>query len=903
MNQKMIGVILAAIAAAGLVAFLMLGDKAGTGGTGDQGDGTTGTAEGDQLDGTEMANGDTTSEDESGGAVLFGTEGAHLKGPGDLLGQVMDFATRTPVSGCAVKLTGKAFNRSVINETVTSTKDGGFQFREIPAGRDLTVEVHIDGALARTLADVRIAAKDVTDVGVLFIGEGGRIDGVVLGANDKPIVGATVQIMPGAISMEEMGMNIGKLIEQLDRDPPALAKAETGTTGKFSAGPVAPGPITVVARAPGYGVAVRQSMATPTGAAGGPVTMRLSNAEAVKGQVVDVNGGGIAGARIALMDPSDSETGFYGRQFVETDGGGHFVVDSPPEAKRLMAIVAADGYPTFVDRVDPAKGDLRIVLEGGAMVTLRFMSADRGEPIGDAHIVAMFSKKKTMGADGGNLVTGVTDGTGRVEVQSQAGYLMMVFFRHDEVGTNMFMPQMMRGMGQNAFLQGPEDTQVKKGSNRLEFKVPVGVTIKGRVTDESGEPLAGVQLGMAGFGIGGGSRALSAEDGTYELKGAMRMQMLAMRAKRAGYVQDPKSMQVKMGDEADAEVLHDVTMRRAATVSGRVVNAEGEGIGGAEVRLEQVSGGGRQNPMGVVGAMGGNLKAFANSKGEFRIDTVMPEKEYRALARAQSYVVAAGEKFRVAGTGNTDAGQIVLRGGMSLVVEVVGPDGRNVAGAGVEVSLEPKDNVRFSPMDQWRSFARGETDAQGRYTIQDLPPGKVTVTATFDEYASTRAERQVTDGGDSSPLEVRMGAAQILRGVVTDRDGAVEGAMINANFAATNPDGSPLALPALNARSGSDGSFEIKGAPTDVTITLYVFSDGYQNLNRVIAEPYDDIRLELVKVDPELQARIQALQAQMMPLYQQMSSAKTDEERLALSTQVQELQQQLQELRRQSQGR
>ena len=904
MNGKMIGVILAAVAAAGLVAFLMLGEKTGVDENGDEGDGTTGTLDGNQLGGTDTDDGAGKGENETDGPILFGTEGAHLKGPGDLLGQVMDFATKEPVAGCTVRLSGKAFNRSDIEETATTNKEGGFQFQGIPAGRDLTVEVQIDGATARTLADVRIVAKDVTDVGVLYIGDGGQIEGVVLDANDAPIVGATVQIMPGAISFEEMGMNIGKLIEELDRDPPALAKAETTTKGRFAAGPVAPGRITVVARAPGYGVAVRQSMATPTGAAGGPITMRLSDAKPIKGQVVDVNGGGIGGARVAFMDQSDSETGFYARQFVETDGSGYFSVDSPPEAKRLMAIVAAEGYPTLVQQVDPEKGDPRIVLEGGARVTLRFASTDRGEPIVDAHIVAMFSKEKRMGSDGGNLVTGVTDSAGRVEVQAQPGYLMMLFFRHDEVGTNMFMPQMGgMGMGQNAFLKGPKDTEVKKGSNSLEFEVPIGVTIKGRVTDEGGAPLAGVQLGMAGFGIGGGSKSLTAEDGTYVLKGAMRMPMLAMRAKRAGYVQDPKTMQVKMGTEADGDVVHDVVMRKAATVVGRVVNAEGEAIGGAEVRLEQVSGGSRQNFMGPTAMMGGDLKGIANSKGEFRIQTVMPDQEYRAMARAQGYVVAAGEKFRVSAAETTDAGQVVLRGGTSVVVEVLGPDGRSVSGATVEVNLEPKDNVRFSPMDQWRSFTRGKTDGQGRFTIKDLPPGKITVTASFDDYATTRAMRQVGDGADDSALEVRMTQAQALRGVVNNQDGPVEGAFVSVSVQGTNPDGSPLSMPGLSGRTKRDGTFEIKGAPIGGTMRVSIFADAHRHFSQELQEPYDDIRIELVKIDPELQARIDALQAQLMPIYQQMGSAKTDEERMALNKQAQELQQQIQELQAQASGR
>ncbi|MCP5065314.1 MAG: carboxypeptidase regulatory-like domain-containing protein [bacterium] len=910
MNGKILGVILGGLVAAGLVALLVLGGEKGlsNGGPGSA-DGDGDTEAGSLPDGDEgldegLGEGVETASAADGRAVLFGTEGAHLKGPGDLIGQVMDFATHEPVTGCSVRLTGRAFNKSPVDVSVSAGKEGRFQFREIPAGRDFKLVVLVNDAPVRTRAGVSLAASDVVDVGVLYVGGDGRIEGIVLGDGDQPVVGAEVQIMPGGLSMEEMLMDMGKLFESLDQDPPAHAETKTDTKGKFTTESVPPGSITVVVRAPGYSQALRPSLATPTGASGGLITIRLRTAPAIKGQVVDAAGVGVGGARIALMDQSDSETGFFARQFVETDAGGHFAVTSPPDATRLMAIVAAAGYPTLVEQVDPAKGAVRLVLRGGATLTIHMISSDTGESIEGAHISAMFSDTNRMGGDGGNLVTGVTDARGRVELQARPGYMPMMFFRHDEIGTNVFMPQMsMGGAGQamTAFIQGPKEVKLVKGSNKVELRVPVGMTIKGRVTDANGAPIESVQMGVAGFGLGGGARAVTDADGLYELTGVLRMPALMMQAKRSGYVQDLRSQTLMIGNDSSNEITHDMTMRRAASVEGRVVDATGKGIAGAEVRLESVTEG-NDPMMGMI--RGGAMKAITNGQGTYRVDTVMPDAEYRALARADGFVVAVGTQFRVVGAKHTDAGPVVLGRGVELILEVIGPTGTSIEGADVDVHFEAKDGIHFSPMDQWRSFSRGKTDGQGRYVIRDLSNGKVTATVTHDEYAVARGIRVIDPAQrDDSNLQLRMQKGQLMRGVVLDDSRRpVAGARVSVTASSRGDDPRQTVVPSQAATSLDDGSFVLRGIATDVELRVHVYAEGYRLLNQVLEPPYGDIRLEIIQVDPAIQARIDAANEELMGLYRQIGEAKTDTERTELSKRLAELQADLSRLRQDASG-
>jgi len=256
------------------------------------------------------------------------------------------------------------------------------------------------------------------------------------------------------------------------------------------------------------------------------------------------------------------------------------------------------------------------------------------------------------------------------------------------------------------------------------------------------------------------------------------------------------------------------------------------------------------------------------------------------------------------GSGLADAGSVVLGRGVELILEVIGPTGMGIKGADVDVNFEAKDSVYYSPAERWRSFSRGRTDGRGRYVIRDLPNGKVTVTVTHDEYAVARGIRVIdAEQRDDSNLQLRMQQGQLVRGVVLDDSGRpVAGARVSVTASSRGSDPRQTVLPSEAATSRDDGSFVLRGVGVDVELRVHVYAEGYRAHNQLLEPPYDDIRLEIIKVDPEVQARIDAASAELMGLYQQMGAAKTDAERAELLQRVQELQADLGRLRQEASG-
>lgn len=901
MNGKpvLVGVVVVAIAAIGALLLFDGGSLFGGGATneGTSGGGSDPLAA--DLDGAGTGDVDPGTERLP---TLFGRASQRI-GLGDALGRVLSFETKKPVAGARVRLAGTGYGDETVAVDATSGADGRFHLPRVAAGEAyvLTVDAGEDGT--RTVTEIGIRAGDVEDLGTIWLGETGTLEGLVVDTLDRGIRGAQVQLHPAAISLEDMMTDFADLLGRLDQDPKPTAQTETDGRGRFRIPNVAPGPATLIVRQPGYQIAVKPISMSKDGVIGEMPVIRLAEAVPISGRVVNQDGRGVALARVALIDQSDTETGFFARQFTETADDGSFVIDSPPNASRLVAVVAAAEYPTLVRNFTADKREGHIFeLVGGAVLTIRIKKEEDGAPIEGASVLAMLSEKPGFGAQGGNMLSGVTDARGEVELMARPGYAPIIMVSHPEEGRGMFMPQMMgAGALAGGMMKGPKQVKIEAGRNVVELLKPSGMVITGRVTGPDGAAIAGAEIGMGNqMAMLGGGKAVTNADGEYELRVAkLPPMLLQIRVTAPGYVQPEGTHAV---EAAEGQPLrHDVQLDHAAQVEGTVTAPDGTALAGVQVRLKRQGEG--NNAMSFI--LGGDQTSMTDRRGRYRFDTVERGHEYIVVGRRDGFVDTATKGFRVAPNAQVvNAPVLELERGVKLTIHIIEPGGRDVGGARVDVHVEPVQKADWDMFGGWRSFAKVVTDVNGNAVVHSVPDGKVTLTARGEGFAGARKTIQVRRATPpDAPIEIRLREAMTITGVVLDVDRRPV-ADANVQLQTATPGELVHGTPETDARwtdtltdqTDAQGRFEIQNAAPVDAFQLRVFAPGYSTKQVTVRGGYAGIEITIRKIDKDKQRRIEELSQGIQDVVGKMQQAKDDEERQAMIEELQSMQQELQSL-------
>ncbi|MDA1195957.1 MAG: carboxypeptidase-like regulatory domain-containing protein [Planctomycetota bacterium] len=885
MGTKWISIL--AISAAVIGLFFLLGGPALLSELGDGATDGSGAHSGDLrgLDGSE-AGADARDAEGKGGPILFGRAREQRKGLGSLQGRVVDFSTGEPAAGARLTLVGTGYAEETVAAQATADASGYFHFADVPAGDGYLLRISDDRNRQRTVPSRSVDHGEVADIGTVWLGRHGLLAGRVIDGAGQPVPGAVVQAHAGGGSMLEMLSNMVRMFEQLDKDAQPIAEVVTDARGLFKLPDMAPGPLTLVVRAVGFRQVTRGIVMAEEGAAGGDIEVRLESTEVITGIVVSGEGRPIAGARLACLEQADMESVMFGRQFTETGADGRFTINSPPSAGELAVIVTARGYPTLFTKTTPTP-EQRFVLTGGTEVVLRVVKADTKAAVEGAQLMAMFT-----GGDGWEDKSGmtyaavVTDARGEGTCIARQGSLQMMFFHHPEFGTAVFSPQLaVAGLaGARSLLQGPADTTIGTARTTFEFTLGTGITVEGRVTDEAGQPLAGVRcLSLGSMGMGGSTETDA--DGRYALRN-LSAPITAILASKPGYIQPDDALMASMGVPKTGDSVVDLVLSRAASVTGRVLTKEGRPLAG--VRVKATSEGG----MGSLTAMlGGAAETMTNADGAYVLDGVRPSKEARVMARHAGYLDARSAPFAVAAATASVAPPVILVTGSAIDVRVERPDGRAATGATVTVDVEPLEPVEWDPMGGFRSFASLRTDGRGVTKVSDVPVGSVTLTARLEGDAPGRVVLQIPADERPERLEavLRLRVGVVLTCLVQDPDGKPL-ADANVQVAAADPeDTSPEAwVPGSFESADKDGRVEVRGLP-GVPLRLQISSQGFRAASQVVTPGLGPVTVRLERQDAGAAARLAEIQAELMGIYQSIGQAKDAEERTALAKRMQAL--------------
>ncbi len=528
----------------------------------------------------------------------------------------------------------------------------------------------------------------------------------------------------------------------------------------------------------------------------------LSAGGSIQGYVVDSNGKTVEDADV-VATRAGGVLGSEGSTVrkARTDASGAFkLVAVPIEALKLSAN-HGDYLQTTRQSVEvPPTGALEgvnLVLEEGETISGSVRWAD-GQPAAGVQVRADFDAAYGVGmqavaANHGARADTVADGNGVFVLRG--------------LGTGPFSVRANGESGGRARRDG-----VRPGQDGLELILPPEITVAGRVIDQEGAPVTHFSLHMARINAGdiirltGNARRMDVQSDAGEFKVAdLEEGSWEVQIQGDGLISgSPVKVDLPQADGAEPLLI---SLVRAATVTGRVLNPGGEAVEGAKVYASE----GGPNWQSLLTEAAFPPETLSDEEGAYELTSIPPggasmvaEHSDFAASPARSLDLASGEQ-----RANVD---LVLKLGGTITGEVLRPDG--TPGAGYIITAN-------NSADQ--SSINTSSGADGTFLFEHVPEGAWQVIG-IDQKADWSG---VTEGGGidmaSMMKDILMGQASVVdgetvhvvlgsapedpvrvSGKVTQNEEPVEGAILSFF-----PEGSGIYERLKFTTVADDGSYEL----------------------------------------------------------------------------------------------
>ena len=532
----------------------------------------------------------------------------------------------------------------------------------------------------------------------LKLGSPGRATFVVAGPDGQPVSGA--RVVPRTVAREVLEL------------PEALAELASTTTdreGRAIVSAFHPEELlSVRVEAAGFGIQPREFRAADGLADVGAKAITLLPSGRVSGRVVAEDPKAVAGRAVRVVSSSGGRrSGDSGIAWATTDADGRFEIPEIAAGTVTVRVLPLPGSPDLPARV------VRRNLETGRSISVE-TPLRRGVRVGG---VALDDRD-------GRPIAGVvvlvvpsgsaepfrvqTDGEGRYEAFVPAG---LVSYRVLKVPAPYLCPPRF---------VGPRPVEVPPAIARFELpKIALsrGGDLRGSVVDEKHQPLAGARVEASWTMFDGRIRAprsesaTTREDGSFVL-GPVPIDFELAVSASLGEASSGDPTRVLVSDKKPVELT--VSEPDASPPKGRVVDAHGQPIAGASVRIWAVS----RSPGGSIETttllrFDGSDEWKTDADGRFRVDCrLRRDREYRAVASAEGYLPARSGSLRPGPAETSAFADLVLpTQGRRVVVEgrVLDRQGRPIIGAGLRTSADGP------------CCRRASTDDQGKFRLVDVP--------------------------------------------------------------------------------------------------------------------------------------------------------------------------------------
>lgn len=318
--------------------------------------------------------------------------------------------------------------------------------------------------------------------------------------------------------------------------------------------------------------------------------------------------------------------------------------------------------------------------------------------------------------------------------------------------------------------------------------------VEGRVTDEAGQPVVGAIVHWYTH-----TRTETDEAGYYKLR--MPAGMLPVMCHAPGYAGQSLAVRIDKvmpgvtagGGLPLKRARQDFVLQKGFRVTGVVRDEQGRPIGGARIHC------------------------FANywqptrtnGQGRFELSHLPPGRERYSISAhhpgfVQGHAYASPDRSHVS---------ITMGRGVTVSGRVVDPRGRTVEGALVYARVTALNN--------------GEPDAisgpDGSFTVPAMRSDTFHVSARKPGYAMAMAEVVVPEEKGAYQVELQLGEANRLQGIVVDPDGRpIHNATVHFSL-----DGNLETSLGSNVRTDEAGRFLARNLP-DKAVTVLALRKGYQ---------------------------------------------------------------------------
>jgi protocatechuate 3,4-dioxygenase beta subunit len=612
------------------------------------------------------------------------------------------FVLAQPVSGAYRPFGG--LDPAKLRSTVTG-RDGKATLESLPPG-PWNVTVRARGFVPRPLR--RVASGPLA----VRLDEGGSITGVVRDAESRePVADAEVAIGGRGLLPDAW--------EEASR-----VETRTDARGRFRLDGIGGSAATVTARAPGFGVASKTDVRS-----GEAVELFLFPGATLSGTVRDDGGRPVRGAVVRAQGDFRHSTSPTAR----TDARGAFV----------LAGIEPGEYVVVGREGSRAPGIAAVVVEPRSEAAVDLVLSDGG-----------FATGRIVDPDGrrlaGRVRAEVFDGHG---LPSSASDLMSAEARAD--GTFALGPLPVGALGLAVSAPGRERVRVEatvpaRGSTADigDVVLDTGLVVRGRVTDREGTGIPGAAV-RAMRRSGGPSRgeAESADDGAFVV-GGLETGRYEVAAAEPGYAS------ARVAADAGGDPV-ELVLESGGTIAGRVVDAEGQPEGEADVQAQPAD-------ASDAHGWGSGYGRADEGEGAFALRD-LAAGTYVLVARAAGRGGATLRGVRVVAGRTTDVGTITLARGGVVRGTVVDADGEGVPGA--TVMAERDVNVRTSELS-------AQTGSTGGFEIRGVPPGTFSVTAEHPAFAASPPQvAEVDPDREPKPLRFVLHRGGRIEGQALHRDG------------------------------------------------------------------------------------------------------------------------------------
>ncbi len=379
------------------------------------------------------------------------------------------------------------------------------------------------------------------------------------------------------------------------------------------------------------------------------------------------------------------------------------------------------------------------------------------------------------------------------------------------------------------------------------------MAIRGRVVDDRGSPLAGVEIHLARDPTRPGGPVhrhflRTRSDGVFatdRLPGPERLRAFVRVAIRHPGFLPVDSVGMSGWRTEEGEYL--ITLQPGVVVTGTVVDADtGHAVAGAEVGLGEFSAKGFVASLNSLAALrlGKTWTARTGDDGRFAVRA--PPGRHDLAVRPAEHAFRLMRGVEAPPVESHDVGVIALDGGLVFLGRVVDETSAGIPGAHVSVAAQrTPDALGRDPMVSWGDALRLRTDADGSFRVPGLPSWvQLDVWAAADGFVA-RTLRGLKPTPE--PIEIRLGPGAVLHGRLSHGGKPARGSFElfgSANRGFRDPlTGDPGFV--TSGRVGNDGSFRVEGLEAD-RYRIVVSSRGGEEKRAVVElEAGEERRLDL----------------------------------------------------------